>query len=160
MGQISDPILRAYQRHFLFYELLLSVIVIIITYFVIQHYYAIEQQIELINTFKEKIYPLIATATVTLLGFIITGVSILISFLELDKLKLLKESKHCSTLFQIYFSAIKYLAATTFLVILGIMLTTFSTILFYLTLWGAVISILRIWRCVWVLEQLISIING
>jgi hypothetical protein len=104
------------------------------------------------------IFPTIATIGVTLLGFIITGVSVLISFTESGKLPLLKQSVHYKTLFDVYFHAIKFLAILSIVSLCGIFAPKSFTIeFFYVLIVLVMISIWQTYRCVWALEQIISL---
>ena len=111
---------------------------------------------------KENIYPLSSIGAITLLGFIITGISILIAFLEAPQMRLIKKSKQYTNLFKIYTSAIKHLGLLTIFSIIGILVDdpTISVIIFYLVIFFIITSTLRTWRCLWVLEQFIRIIQG
>jgi hypothetical protein len=150
-----------YKRHFLVIELFLAVFATFIIFIIFSRVFTEDQIHCLILIADKQIYSIIALGAITLLGFIITGVSILITFTETEKLKLLKGSKQYKTLFDIYFSTIKFLAITTILSVMGILIQdpTKSKILFYLILLGVLISAIRIWRCVWVLEQIIGIVH-
>lgn len=151
---------KFYKRHFLLAELLLSIIFTILVLIIIQQLWSPEALEKWINTNKEDIYPLVATIGGTLLGFVITGVSIILAFSESEKLRLLKRSKQYKTIFTIYFSAIKYLAITTVVAVIGIAINdNLAILMFYLLLWSVVISSLRIWRCIWILESIVKIIS-
>jgi len=81
---------KVYKRHFLLAELLLSVIFTVLVLIIIQWLCSPETLEKWIDVNKEDIYPLVATIGGTLLGFVITGVSIILAFSESEKLKLLK----------------------------------------------------------------------
>lgn len=113
-----------------------------------------------LQTNRTTIYSLIATISTTLLGFVITGVSVLIAFSESEKLKLLRESAQFETIFIVYFSTIKFLAITALLSIFGIIFSTFfQNLILYLVVWSIIISSLRIYRCLWVLENIVKIFH-
>jgi len=151
---------KFYKKHFLLAELLLSMIFTVLVLIIIQRLWSPETLEKWINTNKEDIYPLVATIGGTLLGFVITGVSIILAFSESEKLRLLKRSKQYKTIFTIYFSTIKYLAITTVVAIIGIVINdNLAILIFYLLLWLVVISSLRIWRCIWILESIVEIIH-
>jgi len=159
--KVNMDVVAYYQKKFLCIELVLSIIaaVIIIILFV-KGFPSIWTDCKFIALLINPVFPVIATICVTLLGFIMTGVSVLISFTESGKMSLLKESVHYKTLFEIFFSAIKYLAITAVFAIFGIFSNGLITqIVFYFTMWGVIISSLRTYRCIWALEQIIKIIG-
>jgi len=150
---------KIYEKYFLEIEFLFSILLItLVSIIIFFQYFQIWQNANFLTLLTNPVFPTIATISITLLGFIMTGVSVLISFTESGKMSLLKKSKHYQTLFDIFFSAIKYLAFTAFTSIIGIFSSgIFLQILFYLTLWGVIISSFRTYRCVWALEEIIVI---
>jgi len=158
--EMSDGFWKAYKRHFLLAELIISIIFTIGIMVLVHFLWSHELLKSWIITNRNTIYPLIATIGGTLLGFVITGVSIILAFSESEKLRLLKRSKQYKTIFTIYFSTIKYLAITTIIAIIGLVVNDdFSVVIFYLLLWSVTISALRIWRCLWVLQSIVEIIH-
>ena len=157
---MSDAFWKPYKRHFLLAELIISIIFTIGIMVLVHFLWSHELLKSWIITNRNTIYPLIATIGGTLLGFVITGVSIILAFSESEKLRLLKRSKQYKTIFTIYFSTIKYLAITTIIAIIGLVVNDdFSVVIFYLLLWSVTISALRIWRCLWVLQSIVEIIH-
>jgi len=157
---MSDGFRKPYKRHFLLAELIISIIFTIGIMVLVHFLWSHELLKSWIITNRNTIYPLIATIGGTLLGFVITGVSIILAFSESEKLRLLKRSKQYKTIFTIYFSTIKYLAITTIIAIIGLVVNDdFSVVIFYLLLWSVTISALRIWRCLWVLQSIVEIIH-
>ena len=157
---MSDGFWKPYKRHFLLAELIISIIFTIGIMVLVHFLWSHELLKSWIITNRNTIYPLIATIGGTLLGFVITGVSIILAFSESEKLRLLKRSKQYKTIFTIYFSTIKYLAITTIIAIIGLVVNDdFSVVIFYLLLWSVTISALRIWRWLWVLQSIVEIIH-
>lgn len=148
-----------YEKHFLSIEFLLSMIIASIIIVILIFIAPLNWTVEFQNFLKNPVFPVIATIGATLLGFIITGVSILISFPDSSNLRLFRQSKHYNTLFQIFFSAIKVLALTTIVALIGIFSPNKETaqIIFYFMIWSIIISSFRIYRCLWALENIIKI---
>ena len=145
-----------YKRHFLGIELGISVFITLIIVWLLSF---IDLNTWLIIN-KTIIYSLIATISTTLLGFVITGISVLIAFSESEKLKLLRESAQFENLFKIYFSAIKYLAIAALISIFGIIFNDICPkYIFYALIWAIIISSFRIYRCLWVLENIVKIFH-
>jgi len=112
---------------------------------------------------RKELYSTIASISGALLGFIITSISIVIIFVESDKLELLRKSKNYETLYRVFIAAIKYLAFTTLIAIIGLVadkdLSPHNWIM-YLVFFGVLLSIFSLGRCIWVIEKLISIITS
>lgn len=151
-------IIYKYEKQFLTYDLIISIIILGIVLVLI--YINNNFILNFINNISNA-YDLILSMSVTMLGFIITGVSILVVFLERESLALFHKSKNYSLIYQIYFSAIKYLALLTIFTLLAYGLKPFGqTILNYIIILCCVISIFRIYRCVWVLKKIIDVFIG
>jgi hypothetical protein len=150
---------KKYKRHFLEAELLISVAVALIIIFYTRSIWSNSDTTSWISANKKEIYPLIASIGGTLLGFVITGVSIIIAFSESEKLRLLKESTQYKTIYDIYFSTIRYLAIATVTPIIGMIVNNGAIYILYFLIWSIIISSLRIWRCIWVLENIVEIIQ-
>ena len=158
--EMNEELWKAYKRHFLLAELIISIIFTIILMCLVEIFWSQESLKNWITINRGTIYPLIATIGGTLLGFVITGVSIILAFSESEKLRLLKRSKQYKTIFTVYFSTIKYLAITTILAIIGLVVNdNLSILLFYLLILSVTVSIFRIWRCLWILQSIVEIIH-
>lgn len=151
-----------YKRHFLPIEASIAVVITFTLYWIFSAKLTSDEINSLLINVQTNIYPVTSIGAITLLGFIITGISILITFTEIPALRPLKTSVQYSNLFKIYFSAIRHLGALTFLSIFGMLVNQniISQIIFYLVILFVLTSTLRIWRCLWVLEQFIKIIQA
>jgi len=149
-----------YQQHFLLFEFVLSLVSAFIL-ILIFHFVLNESEIESwIISKSSDFYSLLATITGTLLGFVITGVAILLAFPSSERLKELQKSKHYKTIYKVYFSTIYFLALTLILSVVGFLCDEhYAIIIFYLIAWLIIISGLRFWRCVWVLKNVIDIVG-
>lgn len=151
---------KKYERHFMCYEFILSIVIIFAIYLTWNRYSSPEKIHNWICVNKDALYPLIATISGTLLGFVITGVSVIIAFSESDKVELLKKSKHYGTIFDVYFSAIRYLALSTILAIIGILINDgCENLAFFVIAWSVLISTFRLGRCLWILERVVELIK-
>jgi|SRR5208283_3110906 len=152
------------KKYFLEIEALLAVVLVIGLFIVFFMFISQSQWSSLLINMESKVYPVTSIGAITLLGFIITGISILITFTETPALKPLKTSQQYTTLFKIYFSAIKHLGALALLSIIGMLIgqdhMIISQIIFYLVVLFVLTSIIRTYRCLWVLQKFIEIIHG
>jgi len=69
----------------------------------------------------DQLYPVLVNSCITLLGFMFTGVSIIMIFLKDNKLEPLKEYGHFQSILSIYFNAIFVCAALTVISLCGMM---------------------------------------
>lgn len=153
-----EDIKKVYKRRFLKMEFLISIVISVLIVCVMEYTWSSETIGHWISENEKDIYPLIATISGTLLGFVITGVSILLAFSESEKLKLLKRTKQYKTIFDVYFSTIKYLAVTTIIAIFGILINNrLAIVTLYILIWSVIISSLRVWRCLWILESIVEV---
>lgn len=165
MGEIkkdknrNGPILF-YKRHFMDVELVIVIIIAVIILCLLPLILVPTTIDQWVGSIKTNLYPVVATISGALLGFVITGVSVIIAFSESDKLRLLKKAKKTSkSLFDVYFRTIYYLAATTIISILGIIINQYSTVWFCLLVILSFMSLQGLYRCIWILENLVQIIH-
>lgn len=155
-------ILLLYRRHFLWWEFAFSLILItgLISYFKLS---SLEYIIyDMLNGARAPFYSAVAAVAGTLLGFSLTGVSILLTLTGVEEAALLRRSEHYPKIYSVYTSSIAFLAISTLAGIAGIVFDkdAFPNLgVFYFVLWSFIISSLRVWRCLWVLENIIAIVT-
>lgn len=157
---MPSKFLPGYGRHFLWYELGVSIIGIAITYLVVGRVVSQNSLHEFLGSSRQILYSSIAVIAGALLGFVIAGVTVLLVLPENRLLNAIKKTTAYSQVHAIFFSTLKMLAITTVVSLAALFVDTMEhphVIMFYVVLWGLVISTLRIGRCVWVLENLIAI---
>ena len=147
-----------YNRNFILLEFIISILLILALASWIQNFLPPESLNNWFKGIKTDLYSTIAQISGTLLGFIITAVSIVIVLAESKKLDLLRKSEHYPTLYKIFVVTIKYLAFTTGVALIGMVFDRDSSPKYWITyicLFGVVLSIFGLARCIWVLESLI-----
>jgi hypothetical protein len=151
---------KKYEKNFLLSDFLISVILISIV-ILLSNVLWESSEIESWIMFRySEFYTLLTTISGTLLGFVITGVAILLVFPSSERLKELRKSKHFKTIYDVYFSSIKFLALTLIFSFIGFLCDeNFILLIFYIVIWLTIISILRIWRCYWILKNIIDIVE-
>lgn len=149
-----------YYKHFLTYELIISLLISGLAIAIIQFIWSPEEVYKWMFFNKSQFYSLLATISGTLLGFIITGISVIMSLSESKKLEPATESTQFKKIFLVYFSTIKFLAFTAIVSIIGFLVNSnlINMCLFYLLIILAIISVFRIYRSVWVLKKIVDII--
>jgi len=156
----QNRLILFWKRNFMNVELGISIIISIIILLLLPFLVAPTPMETWILSIKNSLYPVVATISGTLVGFVITGVSILVAFSESDKLRLLKKTKQFKNIFRVYFRALYYLAITTLISILGIVMdSNFIIPLFWLLVISSAISVFGLYRCIWVLERVVGIVH-
>lgn len=156
----QNKIILFWKRNLLNAELGLAILISIIFLIFLPQILSPTSLTDWLSTIKTSLYPVIATISGALLGFVITGVSILIAFSESDRLRLLKKTKQFRNIFNVYFRAIYYLAITTIISVLGIIIDSNLTVLiFYILLISSVVSLFGLYRCIRVLEKVVEIVH-
>jgi uncharacterized membrane protein YbhN (UPF0104 family) len=96
------------------------------------------------------------------LGFVITAVSIVLGYAENDRLKIVRNSPYYGTLWEVFKSTMKWLAAATIVALLGLIFDRDNSpvpALLFLTVLASLIAALRVSRSIWVLENIIRIVT-
>lgn len=109
---------------------------------------------------RSALYTTIAAITGSLLGFVLTAISIIAAFLQLPRFTQLRKSRALPDLFKIYFRTAQVLAMTTIWSIFGLIVDTDASQLWCVTLTTASLAALAItfiYRCIWVLERVVDI---
>lgn len=145
------------EKYFLFFDLLIASILFFLSRFLV--YKFLNYKIETFLTNYDDVCSVLFTSGLTLLGFLITGISIITGFLMNEKLSKIRKTQHPKTIVQIYKSAIFW----TFLLILSAFIGMFQTevqdILLLAICFSIFITIIRIFRCIWILSKLVEIVE-
>jgi hypothetical protein len=117
---------------------------------------------EILFADRSEIYNASAAIFGSLLGFIITAVSIVLGYISSDRLTIVRESKQYSTMWRVFTSAIKVLAIATVAALIGLLFDRDGApvyVIFYFNIFAATLASLRLARCIWVLENIIHIVT-
>jgi hypothetical protein len=112
---------------------------------------------------RGAVYGALASIFGSLLGFAITAVSIVLGFSTTERLAVVRESKHYPTLWKVFTATIRTLGLATVIALFGLILDRDSSPtkpVLYLTVFATILATLRLGRCVWALENVISLITG
>jgi len=152
-------IILFFKNHFLLTDTLL-IIFAFYTAFVILQKAGKQEFLKFIFDNKGQLYPLFFSAGITLLGFSMTGISIILIFLNDERLSLLRESGHFKSILGIYINAILIVAAFTISSFLGLILKGDSILEKLSFIVEIIIFIMatRIWRCIWIIEEISKIL--
>lgn len=111
---------------------------------------------------RGAIYGALASIFGSLLGFIIAAVSIALGFSASDKLTIVRESKFYLQLWGVFLSATRCLAMVTVASLVALIGDRDTAPIRWLTyaVWVlTVLSVARISRCIWVLENIVKIVT-
>ena len=155
-------IYNCYQRNFLKGDFITSIVAVLLAAIVMECILDSSPLMSLINGIRQSFYSVIASVAGSLLGFTIAAISIAIAFMQSPRLDLVKKSQHYPMIYKTYLAAIKYLAFTTAVAIICLLVergTAPKIWLTYACFWGVVVSALALLRSVWILEKIIGIIT-
>ena len=152
---------RWWREHFLVAEIGLAILVALGFMLWVENFHGSVVVEVMLRQNRGAIYGTMATIFGSLLGFVITTVSVILSFSASDRLAIVRESKHYTMLWKVFVSAIKVLGLTTLAALVGLLLdrdTTPNRLVFHAFVFLALLAALRLARCVWVLENVIAIV--
>jgi hypothetical protein len=111
----------------------------------------------LIYDSSKELFPIFLNSGLTLLGFLLTGISIILIFLQSERLESLKEGGHYKSILNIYFNAIQFTCIFTITSFLGLVSEKGYT-LAHITGLALFVVAARLMRCVWIIQQIANII--
>ena len=167
---------QSWNKHFLGLQLFLSVLagILFLSSAILFNGSAVVNSV--LNGNRSAIYSTLASVFGSLLGFVITALSIIIGYSTNEKFEFLRKSVHYSTLWQVLISTIKALSFATVVMLLGLVLDrdnpskiliVNSNIIYillltihFLSIIAIVLSIFRLGSCIWVLENVVKLIIG
>lgn len=153
-------VISLYEKNFLHIEGILVVLVTAAIIFWCEKYngkYVIQN---FIGDRCSNIYSTLAGILGALLGFAITAESIVIGLSGNDKLLILRKSKHYETLWKVFTKTIRWLGIATIMALVGILIDNngLFNIVFYIFTFFFLLSGVRLFRTIWVLENIIHLL--
>lgn len=169
-GDLVAPLLSRYEvgpggwwaRHFLLNEAVLSAALAGAAILWMERFGGWKVVNTLLQGNRGAIYGALASIFGSLLGFIITAVSIALGFSASENLTIVRESRYYSHLWSVFMSATRWLAMATIASIAALVADRDSAPIRELTyaVWLlAVLSAVRVARCLWVLENVVRIVT-
>jgi|GEM_PF-865751 len=146
------------RAHFLLIEWVLPIGFIAVVLFfneTLRHYLPIQ-----VNGLRQTIYGTLTTIFGSLLGFVIAGITILISMGETPRLKLMFQHGLFIQVIGIFNSTAKWLAFGTFTSIAGLVFDRDGNPIWWYSWFVfsiAIVCALRVWRCIWVLGAVLDL---
>ena len=111
---------------------------------------------------RSAVYGTLATIFGSLLGFVITVLSIIIGYSTNAKFEFLKKTKHYKTLWAVLMKTIWALSLATGYMIIGLVFDRDNSthdVILCLSIYPLALVFFRLKRCIWVLEKVIEIIT-
>lgn len=152
-----------WRAHFLWSEFGLSVVIAALFYGWLERWGGAAHVDAILHSNRAAVYGTIASIFGSLLGFVITAISIVLGFASHERLSIVKESKHYPQLWKVFMAATRCLGAATIVALGGLVFDTapepFHLIL-EICFWVWLLAVLRVWRCLWVLERIIEVVTA
>jgi hypothetical protein len=112
---------------------------------------------------RAAIYGALASIFGSLLGFTLAAVSIVLGYAAEGRLGLLRDSKHYATLWRVFVSSMRALAAASVAALVGLIVDRDAApvpLILYVCVGTTALAIFRIARCLWVFEQVIELVTA
>lgn len=111
---------------------------------------------------RGQLYGTVASISGSLLGFVITAMSIVLGFSSSDRLSILRNSDYYEQLWAVFTSTIRWLAGSTIIWILALLFEREShqrPLLLVSCISITLVASFRLMRCLWVLERIVEILT-
>ena len=152
---------RLWDTHFLGLELVLSILGgILFTIWVFRFNGSVVVE-SILHGHRSAVYGALASICGSLLGFVITALSIIIGYSTNEKFEFLRKSKHYSTLWKVLLSTIRSLSASTIIMVISLVFDRDGSpqyLIFCVCVFFILLSLFRLWNCIWVLDNVIHIL--
>lgn len=153
---------RWWGRHFLIAELALAVLLTIIFGVWYYAFDGLTPTSTLLQGNRAALFGTIASILGSLLGFVITATSIVLGFSTSERLAVVRESAQYPTLWKTFSATIRSLAFATIVALVCLLFDRDAAPKAWLAIpltFAVALSLLRIIRTIWVLEQIIGLVT-
>lgn len=150
-----------WRKHFLLVELLIAIALTAMLIIWSVSWGGHQVLLNLVKGNRATIYGALASLFGSLLGFSITAMSIILGFTSSDRLAILRSSSHYKDLWAVFTSAIRFLGITTVLALIGLVFDREAVqrpYIFIACVGLSGLCVLRMARCLWVLERIVAIL--
>jgi hypothetical protein len=110
---------------------------------------------------RGSIYAALASIFGSLLGFVITTLSIIVAVSQMERLAVVRESEHYNDLWDTFMAGIRAFGFATVVALVGLVGDRDEHpvhLLFVATVFAGSLAALRLARCVWILEKVLSVV--
>lgn len=129
----------------------------------VEEYGGAEVVERLLRQNRGLVYGTLASIFGSLLGFVITTVSIVMAFSTSERLAPVRDSRHYPTLWRVFISTIRILGLAVLAALGGLLIDRDGAAnrpVFYVCVLLSLLAAIRLGRCVWVLENMIDVVTG
>jgi hypothetical protein len=154
--------MKWYRKHFLITELAIASGVLAAFVVWVQCFEGVKVVEDVLGDRREAIYGTAASIAASLLGFVLATTAIVIGYSQNERMKLVRSSEHYPTLWKILVASIRALSAATVASGAALVLDRRDApmrALVFLVVGTGILAILRVARCIWILEKVISVIS-
>ena len=151
-------IVNFWRRNFLSAEFLAALLVLVGAIVWSERFGGLCTIEKLLGGNRGPIYSALASIFGSLLGFVITAASIVITAAGSERMAIVRNSPHYETLWKVFTQTIWCLAFATITALIALVLDRDSkpnTIAFYFCIGGVLFAIVRMYRCLWIMEKII-----
>lgn len=151
-----------YRRNFLNVELVFAVIGVAAFVIWAELFHGAPTLKELLNDRRDVLYGTAASIGASLLGFVLATTAIVIGYSQSARMRLVRTSPHYPTLWRIFVAAIRALSGLTVIAVAALILDrndSPANLMVFLLAGIAILAALRLARCIWILEKVISVIS-
>jgi hypothetical protein len=152
-----------WRKHFLFVELLIAIASTALLVVWSARWGGHEVLLNLVKGNRAAIYGALASLFGAQLGFAITAMSIVLGFTTSQRLALLRSTSHYRDLWAVFTSAIRVLGVTTVSALIGLIFDREAVqrpYIFVACIGLSTLCVLRIVRCLWVLERIVELLTA
>ena len=152
-----------YRKHFLGVELVFSILVGVSLLYWWRYGNGVKVLTDIVRGNRAQVYSTLASIFGSLLGFVITALSVVLAFSTSERLKVLRGSSYYKQLWAVFTSAIRVLGATTVWWLLALFLDREAVqrpLILICCIATTFLAVLRLARCVWVLERIVEVMTS
>jgi hypothetical protein len=163
LSEWLKKVLSKWETHFLFCDLILVVFVTLVFVSCVELFGLKEVINDVLNGNRSNIYAALVSIFGSLFGFVMTTMSIITTWTGRDKMEELRRKSLYPQLWLTFHSTIIFIALATLVSIIALIFDrdgSPKSWIWHFLLFLVLISCMRIYRCVWILEQLIEMIAG
>ena len=116
---------------------------------------------EVLKNNRSAVYGALATIFGSLLGFVITAVSVVVGFTASDRLTIVRESKHYPALWASFTHTIKVLGLATLTSLAALIVDRDNNpqcYMAYINCFTSILAVLLLCRSIWALENIVAIV--
>jgi len=159
---LLSAIIEWWNKHYFWFDVVLSFVLVVVLYTVSGKYWDVSSKcILLINDEPECILQLVITVAVTAIGFVLTGLALLLSLCDAGKFGVLVRNKYFPLVFKTYLHSVYVLAGVVAIATSWLFLKDTKVVeswMFYLLVFSLTLALCRLVRCVWIMRVLIYVI--